>query len=56
MFFLTMCYLMCSRPGDDGPPLGDCNKAVSSFPAFSAAFGCAEDAPMSASSRRCLYF
>ncbi|XP_037509540.2 endothelin-converting enzyme 2 [Rhipicephalus sanguineus] len=56
MFFLTVCYLMCSLPGKVEPPMGDCNKAVSSFPAFGAAFGCADDAPMSASSRRCLYF
>ncbi|KAL1425404.1 hypothetical protein MTO96_019200 [Rhipicephalus appendiculatus] len=56
MFFLTACYLMCSLPDKFEPLMGDCNKAVSSFPAFGAAFGCADDAPMSASSRRCLYF
>ncbi|KAH6938509.1 hypothetical protein HPB50_010174 [Hyalomma asiaticum] len=56
MFFLTVCYLMCSQLDKVEPLMGDCNKAVSSFPAFSAAFGCTDDAPMSASSRRCLYF
>nr|XP_037272373.1 endothelin-converting enzyme 1-like [Rhipicephalus microplus] len=48
MFFLTLCYLMCSLPDKVEPPMRDCNKAVSSFPAFGDAFGCAHDAPMSA--------
>ncbi|XP_077513083.1 neprilysin-1-like [Amblyomma americanum] len=55
MFFLTVCHLMCAQHGDEGPLLGDCNKAVSNFPAFADAFSCPKDAPMSAS-RDCVYF
>ncbi|XP_075536329.1 endothelin-converting enzyme 2-like [Dermacentor variabilis] len=37
-FFVTLCYLMCSRPGAE--PTGDCNKAVMNFPPFASEFGC----------------
>ncbi|KAH7982972.1 hypothetical protein HPB52_008458 [Rhipicephalus sanguineus] len=38
LFFVTLCFLMCSRPGADST--GDCNKAVMNFPPFARNFGC----------------
>ncbi|KAL1423791.1 hypothetical protein MTO96_003711 [Rhipicephalus appendiculatus] len=37
LFFVTLCFLMCSRPGADST--GDCNKAVMNFPPFARNFG-----------------
>ncbi|KAH6946724.1 hypothetical protein HPB50_014764 [Hyalomma asiaticum] len=37
-FFITLCFLMCSRPGSVS--MGDCNKAVMNFPPFAREFGC----------------
>ncbi|XP_075732700.1 endothelin-converting enzyme 1 [Rhipicephalus microplus] len=38
LFFVTLCFLMCSRPGVEST--GDCNKAVMNFPPFARTFAC----------------
>ncbi|XP_077527938.1 uncharacterized protein LOC144139480 [Haemaphysalis longicornis] len=40
VFFLTLCFLMCTRPGTANPFYGDCNKAVANFAPFTKAFNC----------------
>ncbi|KAK8782770.1 hypothetical protein V5799_015890 [Amblyomma americanum] len=44
LFFITLCFLMCSRPGTN--PMGNCNKAVMNFPPFAHEFGCATNSKM----------
>ncbi|XP_077495959.1 endothelin-converting enzyme 2-like [Amblyomma americanum] len=46
IFFMALCYFMCTRRGVKSRSLGDCNKAVSNFAPFARAFNCNAGAKM----------
>ncbi|XP_037554919.1 neprilysin-2 [Dermacentor silvarum] len=55
VFFITACFSMCTRNGQVRALTGDCNKAVSNFPAFAQAFRCPSGSPMNPE-QKCRYF
>lgn len=55
VFYTGICYLMCRQSGAVGPLFGDCNKAVSNFPPFAKAFGCADGSKMNPD-KKCTIF
>ncbi|XP_054923163.1 endothelin-converting enzyme 1-like [Dermacentor andersoni] len=46
VFFMTLCYMTCTRPDAVGPHTVDCNKAVRSSEAFARAFHCPPESQM----------
>ncbi|KAH6935638.1 hypothetical protein HPB50_007211 [Hyalomma asiaticum] len=42
VFFLTLCYMTCSKRGYKHPSAADCNKAVRGFRPFVKAFSCSK--------------
>ncbi|XP_049513967.1 endothelin-converting enzyme 1-like [Dermacentor silvarum] len=57
LFFLTLCYFLCSRSGFEQHPVsgGDCNKAVSNFAPFAETFSCPSGSGMRPR-KRCFFF
>ncbi|KAH7975445.1 hypothetical protein HPB52_001774 [Rhipicephalus sanguineus] len=57
LFFLTLCYFLCSRAGVEQHPVagGDCNKAVANFAPFAETFSCPLGAGMRPK-KRCSFF
>ncbi|XP_077551607.1 neprilysin-like [Haemaphysalis longicornis] len=53
MFFVTMCFIMCSRQGTQ--PNGDCNKAVMNFRPFAEEFHCPHNSRMKPR-KQCSFF
>ncbi|KAL3222573.1 hypothetical protein MRX96_028355 [Rhipicephalus microplus] len=55
LFFLTLCYFLCSGVQQHPVAGGDCNKAVANFEPFAEAYGCPYGARMRPR-RRCSFF
>ncbi|XP_050028505.1 neprilysin-11-like [Dermacentor andersoni] len=55
VFFMTLCYMTCTRPDAVGPHTVDCNKAVRSSEAFATAFHCPSESQMNPK-MKCKFF
>ncbi|KAL1476812.1 hypothetical protein MTO96_036224 [Rhipicephalus appendiculatus] len=55
VFFMTLCYMMCTLPGAVGPHTADCNKAVRNSQAFARAFQCPPGSQMNPR-EKCAFF
>ncbi|KAH7960243.1 hypothetical protein HPB49_018103 [Dermacentor silvarum] len=55
VFFMTLCYMMCTLPDAVGPHTVDCNKAVRNSEAFSRAFRCPLGSQMNPK-QKCSFF
>ncbi|KAH7955598.1 hypothetical protein HPB52_001694 [Rhipicephalus sanguineus] len=55
VFFMTLCYMMCTLPGAVGPHTVDCNKAVRNSEAFARAFRCPLGSQMNPR-QKCAFF
>ncbi|XP_065296909.1 phosphate-regulating neutral endopeptidase PHEX-like isoform X2 [Dermacentor albipictus] len=55
VFFMTLCYMTCTRPDAVGPHTVDCNKAVRSSEAFARAFHCSPESQMNPK-MKCKFF
>ncbi|KAL1484948.1 hypothetical protein MTO96_032274 [Rhipicephalus appendiculatus] len=55
VFFMTLCYMMCTLPGAVGPHTVDCNKAVRNSQAFARAFHCPLGSQMNPR-QKCAFF
>nr|XP_050027922.1 neprilysin-1-like [Dermacentor andersoni] len=55
VFFLTMCYMTCSREGFSNPSSANCNKVVRNSIAFANAFGCPLGSKMNPV-KKCIFF
>ncbi|XP_037564883.1 membrane metallo-endopeptidase-like 1 [Dermacentor silvarum] len=55
VFFMTLCYMTCTRPDVMGPHTVDCNKAVRNSEAFARAFHCPSESQMNPK-RKCNFF
>ncbi|XP_050037901.2 endothelin-converting enzyme 2-like [Dermacentor andersoni] len=55
VFFMTLCYLSCAKPGDWNPIPADCNKVVRNSPAFAKAYKCREGSKMNPV-KKCAFF
>ncbi|XP_065296923.1 phosphate-regulating neutral endopeptidase PHEX-like isoform X1 [Dermacentor albipictus] len=55
VFFMTLCYMTCTRPDAVGPHTVDCNKAVRSSEAFARAFHCPPESQMNPK-MKCKFF
>ncbi|XP_075739963.1 endothelin-converting enzyme 1-like [Rhipicephalus microplus] len=55
VFFMTLCYMMCTLPDAVGPYTADCNKAMRNFEAFARAFHCPVGSQMNPR-QKCAFF
>ncbi|KAH7972755.1 hypothetical protein HPB52_016630 [Rhipicephalus sanguineus] len=55
VFFLTICYMACARPGHSDPVAADCNKLVQNSHYFAKVFNCPNGSRMNPQ-RKCSFF